>query len=91
MTAALLVVFGAAQLIRRPSLGNPPLVPATLLQAHVQVPADIAAALPPERPLRVIVLVPDTSEDQAWDRLAAEQFLRGYAESDAIYDELPAG
>ncbi len=30
-------------------------------------------------------------EDQAWAHLTAEQFLKGYAKSDAIYDELSAG
>ena len=32
-----------------------------------------------------------SGEDQDWTRLAAEQFLRGYAPSDAIYDELSTG
>lgn len=27
-------------------------------------------------------------EEAAWERFAAEQFLQGYAESDAIYDEV---
>jgi hypothetical protein len=38
-------LFGAAQLIRRPALDNPPVVPARLLQAHVPVPADIDSIL----------------------------------------------
>lgn len=32
-----------------------------------------------------------TQEDEVWERLSAEEFLKGYAESDAIYDELPVG
>lgn len=31
------------------------------------------------------------AEDQDWAQLTAEQFLKGYASSDAIYDELPTG
>ncbi len=27
-------------------------------------------------------------EDEAWARLGEEEFLRGYAESDSIYDDL---
>jgi hypothetical protein len=45
LVAALLILFGAAQLIRRPSLDNPPVVPAMLLQTHVQVPADVDSIL----------------------------------------------
>lgn len=45
VAAALLILFGAAQLIRRPALDNPPVVPAMLLQTHVQVPADVDSIL----------------------------------------------
>jgi len=45
LAAALLVLLGAAQLIRRPFLNNPPVVPAMLLQTHVQVPADVDSIL----------------------------------------------
>ncbi len=30
---------------------------------------------------------PDDNEDREWEQLAAAEFLKGYAESDAIYDE----
>jgi hypothetical protein len=55
------------------------------------VPTELAAQLRPEQPVRVILLVPEVGEDQEWARLTAEQFVRGYADGDAIYDELPAG
>lgn len=45
LAAALLILFGASQLIRRTSLDNPPVVPAMLLQTHVQVPADVDSML----------------------------------------------
>ena len=54
------------------------------------VPPELAAQLRPEQPVRVILLVSDADEDGAWARLTAEQFLTGYADGDAIYDELPA-
>ena len=55
------------------------------------VPAELVAHLRPEEPVRVILLVTEGDEDQEWARLTTEQFMKGYADSDAIYDELPAG
>src|SRR5262245_5343019 len=51
------------------------------------VPAEVAQQVPPEQPLRVIVLLPDSDEDREWERFTAEQFLQGYADGDAIYDD----
>ena len=55
------------------------------------VPVEVARQVPPEQPVRVIVLLPDPDEGSEWERFTAEQFLHGYAEGDAIYDELSAG
>jgi hypothetical protein len=55
----------------------------------LKVPAEVAAEVPEEQPVRVILLLPDSDEDREWGRLAAERFLQGYPDSDAIYDELP--
>ena len=52
------------------------------------IPQPIAAQLPMEGNVRVIVLVPGSDEDAAWDQLTAQQFLKGYADSDAIYNDL---
>ena len=30
----------------------------------------------------------ERAEEQAWQRLVTEQFFKGYAESDSIYDQL---
>lgn len=56
--------------------------------ATVKIPHEVAAHLLPDRPFRVVLLVPDHEEDQEWSSLSAEEFLRGYADSDAIYDDL---
>jgi hypothetical protein len=32
----------------------------------------------------------EDAEAADWERLAAQEFLQGYAESDAVYDQLPA-
>ncbi len=54
------------------------------------VPREVAALLPPGQPVRVLLLVQDRDEEHAWNELAAEQFLKGYADTDAIYDHLPS-
>jgi len=50
------------------------------------VPADLAAQIPKEKSVRVIVLVPERPEEEDWRRLTQDGFLRGYSESDGIYD-----
>lgn len=57
----------------------------------VKVPRDLAAQLSNGQPIRVIILVPESAEDQDWSRLSADEFLKGYAPGDAIYDKLQAG
>ena len=57
----------------------------------LSVPQAVAAQLPQGERVRVLVLVDELSEDEAWQRLATEQFFKGYAESDSIYDELSGG
>ncbi len=52
------------------------------------IPSSVAAELPTGQTVRVLVLLPDSSDDADWERLTAEQFLKGYADSDAIYDQL---
>ncbi len=54
--------------------------------ANFRVPDDLAAQIPKQEPVRVIVLVPEDAEEPAWNRLTREQFLRGYSEGDSIYD-----
>jgi hypothetical protein len=54
----------------------------------LSVPASVLERIPHGQTLRVLVLVPEDAEDQAWEQLAAAEFGRGYADSDAIYDQL---
>ena len=66
-------------------------VPARLSEeGRLELPDEIVAQLPRERALRLIVLAPepgDGEDDDAWGRLAAEQFVAGYSEADAIYEK----
>ena len=55
------------------------------------VPAELAQELPAERAIRVLLLVPESAEEEEWERLTAEEFLKGYGEGDSVYDQLPAG
>jgi hypothetical protein len=57
----------------------------------MRVPSEIAAQMHLEQAVRVILLIPEGDENADWAALTAEQFLKGYAEGDAIYDQLSAG
>jgi hypothetical protein len=52
----------------------------------LKVPDNLAGQIPKEEAVRVIVLLPEHAEDEDWQRLASEQLLSGYSESDSIYD-----
>jgi hypothetical protein len=57
----------------------------------LSVPEEVARQLPAGQAVRVLVLVPEPTEEEDWKRLTMEQFLAGYAEGDAIYDQLSTG
>jgi hypothetical protein len=54
----------------------------------LSVPVSVAARIPPGQTVRVLILIPESSEDQEWEQLTATEFGQGYADSDAIYDQL---
>jgi hypothetical protein len=56
----------------------------------IALPQDIADEVAAATHVKVIVLV-ENGKDEAWQKLTTEQFFRGYAPSDAIYDDLSAG
>ena len=53
----------------------------------LKIPPDLAQQVGVHQSVHVILLV-DNEDDQGWKRLTAEQFLKGYSDSDAIYDKL---
>ncbi|NJL47775.1 MAG: hypothetical protein HC929_10205 [Leptolyngbyaceae cyanobacterium SM2_5_2] len=58
---------------------------------QLRLPEAALSQLNAEQVVRVIVLIPETtdsSEEQVWSMLAAEQFLAGYSAEDALYDTL---
>jgi hypothetical protein len=52
----------------------------------VTLPLEVASQVHDVHPVRVILLIPESAEDREWANLTAEQFLKGYAPGDAIYD-----
>ena len=61
----------------------------TLTASRVlDLPTDLKTRLEPGLSVRVILLLPEPTEEKEWARLTAEQFLGGYAESDRVYDRL---
>ena len=59
--------------------------------AVLKIPPALAAEIDPDKPVRVTLQVPDGDEEVQWAELTQEQFLKGYADSDAIYDNLSEG
>ncbi len=54
----------------------------------IKVPAKLRRKLPRNRKFRAIFVIgEDDKEDEDWLKLAAEQFLAGYYDTDAIYDK----
>jgi len=57
----------------------------------VVVPEYVAHQLPVGQPFRVVIPLAESDNDgREWQRMAAAEFAKAYAESDAIYD-LPQG
>ncbi len=52
------------------------------------IPPSVLAEVPTGQTVKILMLVPDSTEDAEWEEMASGEFLRGYAESDAIYDRL---
>ena len=58
-------------------------------EGKFDIPAAVTEMLPGGQVVRMIILIrepTDADEQAAWSDLAAEQFLAGYSEADAIYD-----
>ncbi|QLE58971.1 hypothetical protein [Nostoc sp. TCL26-01] len=61
-------------------------------QGKIELPDVIWQQLANNQQVTVIILVTEPTEaeqeEAAWQRLAAEQLLKGYSEDDAIYDTI---
>jgi hypothetical protein len=54
------------------------------------LPASVMGTIPLGQTVRVLILYSEPDADAQWEQLAAEDFGQGYADTDAIYDELSA-
>ena len=57
-----------------------------LSDGHLSVPEHLKRYLKYDSAVRVMLLLPDDETD--WNEMGAAQFLKGYSEKDAIYDDL---
>ena len=57
-----------------------------LSDGHLSIPDDLKDKLKPDSKIRVMLLLDD--EDAVWNIFTMTQFLKGYSEKDAIYDNL---
>ena len=57
-----------------------------LPDGHLSIPEDLKEKLKSDSKIRVMLLIDD--EETSWNRLSMSQFLKGYSEKDALYDNL---
>lgn len=57
-----------------------------LPDGHLSMPENIRNILKPDAKVRVMLMLED--EEAAWNMMTANQFLKGYADKDAAYDNL---
>lgn len=57
-----------------------------LADGHLSIPEDLKDKLKPESKIRVMLMLDD--EDTLWNAMAMSQFIKGYSDKDAIYDNL---
>lgn len=53
----------------------------------LNIPPEIAAALPSKGKVTIVLFVNMDPEDTTWRKAAYEQFLRDDSEEDAVYDK----
>ena len=57
-----------------------------LPDGHLSLPEGLREKIKGDTKVRVMVLLED--DDAAWNNLTMGQFLKGYSEKDALYDNL---
>jgi len=57
-----------------------------LPDGHLSLPEDLKDKLKADSKIRIMLLLDE--DEKAWDDLTMSQFLKGYSEKDAIYDNL---
>jgi len=60
-------------------------------EGKLELPDALLKVLPPNQVVRVIILMNESSDAEGesdWSELTAKQFLAGYSEADAAYDNI---
>ena len=57
-----------------------------LADGHLSIPENLKDRLKSDSKIRVMLLIDD--EDTMWQNFTITEFLKGYSEQDAIYDNL---
>ncbi len=57
-----------------------------LPDGHLSMPENIKDMLKPESKVKVMLVLED--EEAQWNNMAMSQFLKGYADKDAAYDNV---
>ena len=57
-----------------------------LEDGHLSIPENLRDKLKTEAKIKVILMLED--EEIAWNTVTMDQFLKGYSDKDAIYDNL---
>jgi len=57
-----------------------------LPDGHLSMPENIKDMLKPESKVKVMLVLED--EETEWNNMAMSQFLKGYADKDAAYDNV---
>jgi hypothetical protein len=57
-------------------------------EGMLTVPSAVALNLPTDQPIRVAIVGIESASDHDWENLAAHEMAEGYADSDAIYDQV---
>ena len=57
----------------------------------VSVPPEVAAQMPVDEIVHVVLVTGAVNGDAEWRQLAADQFLQGYGPGDDVYDQIPIG
>jgi cupin superfamily acireductone dioxygenase involved in methionine salvage len=59
-----------------------------LEDGHLSIPENIRDEVKAKAETKIKVILMFDDEEKAWDAIAMSQFLKGYSDKDAIYDNL---
>jgi hypothetical protein len=58
-----------------------------LKHQSIQVPDNLSSIIDEDKDVRVIILFDEETETDSYKNMVNEQFIKGYSDSDSIYDD----